>query len=101
MKNNKYELNRENIKSKEFLIPFSIIIGFTIAGIATDFIFDMRGKIVTLMFIEFIAFFGIVAVLGKYAKMKDKRFEPKFTWPIIIISLILVALIYLKFIYVL
>ena len=79
MKNdNRYRVSKEDIKSKEFLIPFIVIVGVSIAGIIIDHVLNLKGKLVVLMFIEYVAFVGIL-IFGGYAKMKDKKFGPKFS----------------------
>ena len=96
MKNdNRYRLSKKDIKSKEFLIPFIVIVGISIAGIIIDPVFNLKGKLVVLIFIEYVAFVGIVLIFGGYAKMKNKKFSPKFSRSIIIVTLTLIALIYI------
>jgi len=96
MKNDKYRLSRKDIKSREFLIPFIIVLGIGIGGVITDFVLSLNGILVVLMLIEFLTFFGIVLILGSYAKMKNKKLSPKFSRSIVICGLILVAIIYLN-----
>ena len=96
MKNdNRYRLSKKDIKSKEFLIPFIVIVGISIAGIIIDHYLNLKGKLVVLIFIEYVAFVGIVLIFGGYAKMKNKKFSPKFSRSIIIVTLTLIALIYI------
>ncbi len=92
--NDKYRFGTNDIKSRKFLIPFIIVLGIGIGGIIVDFVLSLNGILVALMFIEFLTFFGVVLILGSYAKMKNKKFSPKFSRTIVICCLILVAIVY-------